>query len=84
MGDVAGRTYQLIVAGELNDQLKAAFEGMTLPRAGGTTTLSGHIRDRAELQGLLQRVSDLRLTLLEVTALDEDANRRRGARAELR
>ena len=41
---------------------------MTLTRADGTTTLSGHVRDQAELQGLLQRVSDLGLTLLEVKA----------------
>ena len=74
-GDVAGRTYQLIVEGELSDQLEAVFEGMTLTRAGGTTTLSGHVRDQAELQGLLQRVSDLGLTLLEVKA----ATRRRSA-----
>jgi len=37
---------------------------MTLTRAEGATTLTGHVRDR-ELQGLLQRVSDLGLTLLE-------------------
>ncbi len=61
-----GRTYRLIVAGELSDQVGAAFEGMTLTRADGTTTLSGHIRDQSQLQGLLQRVSDLGLTLLEV------------------
>ncbi len=67
-----GRTYQVIVAGELSDQIVPAFEGMTLTRAAGTTTLSGHVRDQAELQGLLQRVSDLGLTLLAVNAGDED------------
>ena len=65
---MAGRTYQLIVAGELSDQLVPVFEGMTLTRSAGTTTLSGYVRDQAELQGLLQRVSDLGLTLLEVKA----------------
>ena len=83
-GDVAGRTYQLIVAGELSDQLGAVFENMTLTRTGGTTTLSGHVRDQAELQGLLQRVSDLGLTLLEVKADDEEAKQRARARAEIR
>lgn len=68
LGDVPGRTYRLIIAGELSDQVGAVFEGMTLTRAGGTTTLSGHVRDQAQLQGLLQRVSDLGLTLLEVKA----------------
>ena len=79
-----GRTYQLIVAGELSDQLGAVFEGMTLTRAEGTTMLSGHIRGQAELQGLLQCVSDLGLTLLEVKAGDEDVKRRARARAEIR
>jgi len=44
---------------------------MTLARTEGTTTLTGPVRDQAELQGLLQRVSDLGLTLLEVVVLDE-------------
>ena len=69
-----GRNYQVIVAGELSDQIVPVFEGMTLTRAAGTTTLSGHVRDQAELQGLLQRVSDLGLTLLAVNADDEDVD----------
>ena len=51
--------------------MQDAFGGMTLARAGGTTTLTGPVRDQSELQGLLQRVSDLGLTLLEVAVLDE-------------
>ena len=38
---------------------------MTLTHQDGTTTLSGEMRDQAELQGVFQRVSDLGLTLLE-------------------
>jgi hypothetical protein len=44
---------------------------MTLTREGGKTTLVGRVRDQAELQGLLQRVSDLGLTLLSATARDK-------------
>ena len=69
---MAGRTYQLIVAGELSDRLVSVFDGMTITRTDGTTTLSGHVRDQAELQGLLQRVSDLGLTLLEVKASEAE------------
>ena len=47
--------------------MQDAFEGMTLTCHDGTTTLIGNVRDQSELQGLLQRVSDLGLTLLEVT-----------------
>ena len=66
------RTYRLIVEGELSDaSAERAFGGMTLTRTEGTTTLTGRLRDQAELQGLLQRVSDLGLTLLGVNAIDD-------------
>jgi hypothetical protein len=44
---------------------------MTLKRAHGTTELVGPVRDQAELQAMLRRVSDLGLTLLSATALDK-------------
>ena len=70
LGDVADRNYQLIVEGELSDNLESAFHRMTLTRAEGNTVLNGNVRDQAELHGLLQRVSDLGLTLLEARAID--------------
>jgi hypothetical protein len=60
-----------VVEGELGDRFESAFAGMTLTRADGTTTLTGDLRDQAELQGVLQRVSDLGLTLLEARAIPE-------------
>lgn len=72
------RDYRLIIEGELSDLLEPTFHGMTLARAQGNTELTGHIRDQAELQGLLQRVSDLGLTLLEVRAIDDRPERRLG------
>jgi hypothetical protein len=68
---MADRRYRLMVGGELGDHLESAFPGMKLTRVDGDTTLVGTVRDQAELQGLLQRVSDFGLTLLEVTALDD-------------
>ena len=59
--------------------MQPAFDGMTLTRSDGNTTLTGPVRDQAELQGLLQRVSSLGLTLLEAVALDE-AGQRTGSR----
>ena len=67
------RTYRLIVEGELSDGAQRAFDGMTLSRSEGTTTLTGHVRDQSELQGLLRRVSDLGLTLLGVNTIDDGA-----------
>ena len=68
---MARRTYRLTVDGELSDNAGTVFEGMTLARRNGNTTLTGDVRDQAELQGLLQRVSDLGLTLLEVTTIHD-------------
>jgi hypothetical protein len=67
---VADREYRLVVDEELSDAMEAAFDGMTLSHGEGSTALHGTIRDQAELQGLLKRVSDLGLTLLEVTCVD--------------
>jgi hypothetical protein len=48
---------------------------MTLEHEKGKTVLTGLVRDQAQLQGLLQRVSDLGLTLLSASAVDEDPQR---------
>jgi hypothetical protein len=77
LADMPTRSYRLIVQGELSDKLKPAFPGMTLIRSDGNTALTGDVRDQSELQGLLQRVSGLGLTLLEAKALDDRALRSR-------
>ena len=51
--------------------MSVAFEDTILTREDGTTVLTHLVRDQAELQGLIQRVSDLGLTLLEVTVAAE-------------
>jgi hypothetical protein len=68
---IAVREYKLIVEGELSDELSPFFKGMALTREGGNTMLVGRVRDQAELQALLRRVSDLGLTLLTATRTDE-------------
>jgi hypothetical protein len=69
------REYTLVVEGELGDELEAAFTGMSLSRAEGKTLLVGPVRDQAELQGLLQRMANLGLTLLSATTTDESDSR---------
>ena len=56
--------------------MRSAFEGMTLTRERGNTVLSGPVRDQAELQGLLSRVSDFGLTLLSAVAVEDQPARR--------
>jgi hypothetical protein len=77
LADMPTRSYRLTVQGELSDNLELAFPGMTLTSSGGNTALTGDVRDQAELQGLLQRVSGLGLTLLEAKALDDPPSRQR-------
>jgi hypothetical protein len=55
--------------------MEIVFEGVTLTREEGKTVLAGPVRDQTELQGLLQQVSALGLTLLEATALEAGAKR---------
>lgn len=65
------REYRLTIEGELSDRMAAAFAGMTLTRTKGNTVLEGPVRDQAELQGILQRVSSLGLTLLSAAAIGD-------------
>ena len=71
LGDVADRIYGLLLDGEFSDNLESAFHSMTLTRVEGNTVLTRNVRDQAALQGLLRRLSDLGLTLLEARAIDD-------------
>jgi hypothetical protein len=66
------REYSFVVEGELSDEFGNAFAGMTLTRKKGKTLLVGQVRDQAELQGLLQRLSNVGLTLLSVSTTEAD------------
>jgi len=68
---MAAREYRVIVRGELSDDAATVFKGMTLQRSDGNTILLGRVRDQAELQGVLTRISDLGLTLLSAQSLDD-------------
>lgn len=74
-GAMPAREYRLVVEGEPGDGIGIVFDGMTLTREEGRTVLVGPVRDQAELQGLLQHVSRLGLTLLEATAAEPTATR---------
>jgi hypothetical protein len=69
---MAPRRYQIVVAGELSRRFTWAFDGMTLQRERGNTTITGTVVDQAHLQGLLNRVGELGLELLSVATLDDD------------
>ena len=66
--DPGAGCYRIRIQGRLEHRWNAWFDGMTLtPEADGTTVLRGTVSDQAALHGLIQKVRDLGLTLLEVT-----------------
>jgi hypothetical protein len=65
--------YEVRLQGRLDARWSAWFDGLSLSTADdGTTALRGPIADQAALYGVLQKVRDLGLPLLSVTALDAD------------
>ena len=69
---VVNPQYRIVVDGELSQRYEHAFEGMRLSTGNGKTELTGSIVDSAHLQGLLERIAGLGLTLQSVTPLDAD------------
>lgn len=63
--------YQIRLKGHLGQQWAAAFEGLTLTwEENGDMLLTGPVTDQAALYGLLRKVRDLGLPLLEITRLN--------------
>ncbi len=67
----APMTYELRLAGHLDDHWSAILGGLTLARRDdGTTTLSGPVVDQAQLHGILTRVRDLGAPLLSLRTVE--------------
>jgi hypothetical protein len=64
--------YEITVQGILEPRWSAWFDGLQLSSdAAGRTTISGPVADQAALHGLLARIRDLGLPLLEVRCTDQ-------------
>jgi RimJ/RimL family protein N-acetyltransferase len=67
----ATATYEIRVAGHLDDHWSATLGDLTLVRLDdGTTSLAGALVDQAQLHGVLARVRDLGVPLLTLRTLD--------------
>jgi hypothetical protein len=66
------QAYRLVVNGELGRRYASAFEGMAIAPGGGKTEITGVVIDQSHLQGLLERISGLGLSLYSITPLDTD------------
>ena len=72
--------YRIRIQGRLEARWSAWFDGMSLTRGeDGTTVLRGQVSDQSALHGLIHRVRDLGLTLLEVTHEDGHPSQEREA-----
>ncbi len=61
------QVYQLRVREYLDDDIAMWLSPFTVSHEpNGTTTLTGPVRDQAELHGLLMKIRDLNLTLILV------------------
>lgn len=65
-GPVDGVRYRVVVEGELSPRYAAGFEGMSMECGAGKTAIVGTVTDQAHLQGLLERIASLGLTLVSV------------------
>jgi hypothetical protein len=66
--------YRITVRGTLGLAWSAWFDGLEIKHeTGGNTTLSGPVKDDAELYGLISRARDLGLGLLAVARYDPES-----------
>lgn len=72
-GSSRGSRYALRVQGLLDAHWSEWLDGMTIiHEEGGVTRLEGLIIDQAALYGLLNKLRDLRLTLVTVQRLNDE------------
>ena len=64
--------YELTVKGQPGELLRAAFEDVVVSSAPGVTTLSAEL-DQPALHGLIARIEDLGLELLDMRLVTDGA-----------
>ena len=65
--------YQIKIKGHLDASLADSFDGLTISNLeSGEALLSGQIQDQAALQGVLNRINNLGLTLISVNPIPEE------------
>jgi hypothetical protein len=73
MHDPAPEHYQIRVKGVLDGRWSAWFDGLQVTSdQRGQTSIAGRVTDQTALHGLLAKVRDLGLELLEVRRTDPD------------
>ena len=65
--------YEFRIRGRVSEPVLTSFEGLESEVEPVETILHGPVRDQAELQGHLRRISDLGLTLLGAAPVADGA-----------
>jgi hypothetical protein len=70
-------TYRIVVQGTLREDWSDRLAGMAISATGddgddARTTLTGPIRDQAELNGVLDTLYGLHLSIIKVEKIEED------------
>lgn len=66
---MTARDYEIVVSGEFGRRQCAAFEDLHVSVADGQTRLSGTLQDRAALYGVLRRLEDLGLEIIDIRSV---------------
>ena len=64
--------YRIKLKGHLDNKWSDWFAEMAISSEGGETILTGRVADQAALHGLLIRIRDLNLTLLQVERMESE------------
>jgi len=67
--------YEFRIIGRVSDSLLASFDGLEAEYAPAATVLHGTQLDQAALHGILERVRELGLELVEVRQVNGTASR---------
>jgi hypothetical protein len=70
---VAPASYEIRIKGKVGDPLLASFEELDASIKPAETVLTGVIEDQAALHGLLDRIQELGLELIEIRQVGVDA-----------
>lgn len=63
------RTYEITFAGQAGTVARAEFDDCEVSVGPGTTTLLRELPDQGALHGLIQRIADLGLELIDVSVV---------------
>jgi hypothetical protein len=64
------RIYHVTFTGEIGAAIRTAFSDLEVRTEQGQTVLSGELADQAALFGVLERIGELGLDLVDVTVED--------------